>query len=179
MDIEAEIIRELSPILNLPITIARNAGNMKNFQFGRVRPSPTGKGTVGESGLHVECPWRILADDRILTGSEDLHEPAEDGGELDDDDLRFGNLQQKLLGTIFGTYDPATRSLVDETNALVVTAIHADRFGGLDLEIAGGFRLQVFPSGSREEEWRFISHEPNYFHVVLKGGRLSKRRRRQ
>ena len=34
---------------------------MKSFQFEPIRPHPSGKGTVGNFELHVQCPWRILS----------------------------------------------------------------------------------------------------------------------
>jgi hypothetical protein len=46
MDTENAITSRLASILNLPLTIARDAGNMKNFQFGAIRPHPSGKGKL-------------------------------------------------------------------------------------------------------------------------------------
>ena len=173
MDIEARITRRLLPILNLPLTIARDAGNMKNFQFGTIRDHPSGDGTIGDYALHIQCPWRIVADGRILTGSADYYEPVVEGEEVNLDDRRSGNLQRKLLGSLFPTCDARTRSQINETTAVIVTAVHADRFGGLDVELSGGFRLQIFPSGSRGEDWRFFSPRGDDRHFVVEGGRPS------
>lgn len=148
---------------------------MKNFQFGKIRPHPLGKGTVGDFALHVQCPWRLVTNDRILTGSADYYEPADEAEEVNLDDHRSGNLQRKRLREVFATYDETTRSLLNETNALIVTAVYADRFGGLDLELSGGFRLQVFPSGSRGENWRFFSPGTDDDHFVIDGGQQATR----
>ena len=172
MDIDAQITNRLSSVLGLPLAIARDAGNMKNFQFGRIRPDPSGKGTIGDFALHLSCPWRLVTGNRILTGSADYFEPAVEGGAVNPDDRRSGNLQRTRLREIFTAYDPKTHSLVNETDALIVTAVHSDQFGGLDLDLSGGFRLQVFPTGSRGEDWRFLSPENEEDHFVIEGGRL-------
>jgi hypothetical protein len=170
MDIETQVMHKLSSVLSLPLAIARDAGNMKNFQFGKIRPHPSGKGTVGDFALHVQCPWRLVTNEGILTGSADYSEPAVEGEEVNLDDRRSGNLQRKRLREIFGTYDAETRSLINEADTLIVTAVHTDRFGGLDIELSGGFRLQVFPNGSRGENWRFFSPGNDEDHFVVEGG---------
>lgn len=48
MDLDTQIVRKLSAILSLPLAIARDAADMKNFQFGKIRPRPMGKGTIGD-----------------------------------------------------------------------------------------------------------------------------------
>lgn len=111
-----------------------------------------------------------MTSDRIVTGSADYYEPPGAGEEVNLDDHRAGNLQRKRLREVFATYDESTRSLINEADALIVTAVHADRFGGLDLELSGGFRLQVFPSGSCGEDWRFFSPGTDDDHFVIEGG---------
>jgi hypothetical protein len=71
MGVEDQIVQTLSAIVGLPLTIARDSGNMKNFQFGKIRPHPSATGTVGDFALHIQCPWRLMKNDRILTGSAD------------------------------------------------------------------------------------------------------------
>ena len=118
---------------------------MKNFQFGKIRPHPTSKGTVGDYALHVQCPWRLVTCDSILTGSADYYEPAVEGEIVNVDDCGSGNLQRKRLLEVFGAYDESTRSPINATDTLIVTTVQADRFGGLDLELSGGFRPASFP----------------------------------
>jgi hypothetical protein len=172
MDIETQILNRLSSVVGLPLAIARDAGNMKNFQFGKIRPDPSGKGTIGDFALHLSCPWRLVTNNRILTGSADYFEPAVESEDVNLDDQRSGNLQRRRLREIFTDYDSKTRSLVNETDARIVTAVHSDQFGGLDLDLTGGFRLQVFPTGSRGEDWRFFSPGNEEDHFVIEGGHL-------
>ncbi len=47
---------------------------MRNLHFGPLRKS---KGTiVGAFALHIQCPWRLEAKGKILTGFHDHYEPA-------------------------------------------------------------------------------------------------------
>jgi hypothetical protein len=166
MDTETQVMSKLSSLVGLRLSIARDAGNMKNFQFGQIRPHPSGKGTVGDFALHVQCPWRFVANNRILTGSADYYESAVEGEEVNLDDRQSGNLQRKRLQEIFGTYDAETHSLINETDSLTVISVHTDCLGGFDLELSGGFQLQVFPDGSRTENWRFFSPGDDDSHFV-------------
>ena len=144
---------------------------MKNFQFGTIGPHPSGKGTIGDFALHIQCPWRIVNSEGIVTGSADYYEPAEAGAEVEKNDSHTGNLQQRRLGDLLGSYDATTRSLVNSTAQLIVQSARADDFGGFELELSGGFRLQVFPDGSREEDWRFFAPGSEEGHLVIAGGR--------
>ena len=144
---------------------------MKNFQFGIIGPHPFGKGTIGEFALHIECPWRIVSSEGIVTGSADYYEPVEARAEVDANDSHTGNLQQKRLGDLLGSYDASTRSWVNSRAELTVQSVRVDDFGGFDLEFSGGLLLQVFPDGSREENWRFFAPGSEEEHVVIAGGR--------
>jgi hypothetical protein len=139
---------------------------MKNFQFGRIRSHPSGKGTVGDLALHVQCPWRLVTTTGILTGSADYYEPAVEGEEVDLNDRESGNLQRKNLRELFQSYDAETRSLVNNSDSLIVTSLDADRFGGFDLELSGGVHLQVFPDGARGENWRLFSSGDDESHFI-------------
>ena len=53
---------------------------------------------------------------------------------------------------------------------LVVIAAYADNLGGADLLLSGDYRLQIFPDGSLEEDWRFVELQGR--HIVIEGGRV-------
>src|ERR1700722_104032 len=86
MSIESQVMSKLSSVVGLPLCIVRDAADLKNFQFGKIRPNPSGKGTVGDFALHVQCSWRLVTNDHILTGSADYYEPAVEGEEVNLDD---------------------------------------------------------------------------------------------
>jgi hypothetical protein len=166
MDIEATVMSKLASLVGLRLGIARDAAGMKNFQFGVIRPHLSGKGTVGDFALHVQCPWRLVTTTQVLTGSADYYEPAVEGEDVNLDDHQSGNLQRKRLQALFQTYDAETRSLINKSDSLTVISLHADRFGGLDFELSGGVRLQLFPDGSRGENWRFFSPGNDDSHFI-------------
>ncbi|WP_312469605.1 hypothetical protein [Rhizobium sp.] len=143
---------------------------MKVFHFGDIRPHPSGRGTVGAYALHVQCPWRIVSDNTIVTGTSDRFLGAAEGQETDHDDPRSGSLQFARTESLLKGYDDATRSFVNVTDQLVVLAAHADGFGGADLLLSGDCRLQIFPDGSLAEDWRFVELEG--LHVVVEGGQV-------
>jgi hypothetical protein len=155
-EIEATILSALQVIIGLPLSIARNAGNMKGFHFGRIRPHHMeGKGTVGEYALHVQCPWRIVQAGKILTGLQDYYEEQADEA----DESAHGserNLQEKKLFQLLRGYDPSTRSLVNATDGLIVRTIDADAYGGLEIGFSNALYLQIFPDSSVGEAWRFF-----------------------
>jgi hypothetical protein len=173
-DIKAEIARSLTRLFGLPLSIARDAADLKNFGFGTIKPHPSGKGTIGQYALHLQCPWRIVGSDGIVTGSSDYYEPVEQDGEVDLEDRQASSLQRKRLGELLRSYDAGTRSWVNGTDRLAVEAVVVHDFGGFELELSGNFRLQVFPCGSRGEDWRFFEPGTESEHLVIAGGRISR-----
>jgi hypothetical protein len=174
LDTKAQINRLLSKLIGLPLAIARDAASMKNFQFGVVRPHPSGDGTIGQYALHIQCPWRLLGREGIVTGSYYYYEPADADKEVDLNDRQAGNLQRKHLGDLLRKYDASTRSWVNDTAHLVVEAVAADDFGSLELILSGDFRLQIVPCGTGGEDWRFFAPGSEEDHLVIEGGRVSK-----
>jgi hypothetical protein len=170
---KAQITRSLSRLISLPLSIARDAASMKNFQFGAVKPHPSGDGTVGQYALHIQCPWRLLGREGIVTGSYDYYEPVDADKEVDLNDRQAGNLQRKRLGDLLRKYDASTRSWVNDTGHLVVEAVSADDCGGFELMLSGDFRLQIVPCGTRGEDWRFFAPGIEEHHLVIEGGRIS------
>jgi len=161
-------------LIGLPLSIARNAADMKGFHFGSIRPhySRTGRvGTVGQYALHIQCPWRIVGGDAIVTGSSDRFQGPREDIDYNDEDARGGSLQSVRLEELLKGFDASTSSFVNATENLVVQAVQADNYGGLDIALTGGLKLQIFPAGSNGEDWRFIDVEGG--DIVIEAGRLS------
>jgi hypothetical protein len=157
-------------LVGLQLSIARNAADMTIFHFGPIRPHSSGSGTVGAYALHIQCPWRLTAGARIVTGTSDRFVGPAEGLEPNDDDRRMGNLQLVRIEELLQGFDETTRSFVNATGDLFVTKAVTDGFGGLDMALSGGYRLQLFPDGSIEEDWRFVEVQGR--HVVVGGGRV-------
>lgn len=174
--IAVEIVNELKPLVGLKLSIARRAANMRIFHFGEVRTFKNG--TVGDYALHVQCPWRVEGPDGIVTGSDDLWEPAEisEGFDRDSWDNETGeNLQDRKIGDLLGGYDPSTRSFVNPTDRLIVETLDADGGGGVTVVLSGNFRLLVFPDGTRHESWRLLQPATDKPHFVVFANRVEGR----
>jgi len=140
-----------------------------SFQFGAVKTHPTETGMIGQYALHIECPWRIAlaecawripSNNLIVSGSGDWREPAERGD------------NSKALTELFQDYDEGSKSWVNISNKLVVQQVESDDYGGLDIHLSGGYRLQAFPHGRSGEAWRLFQPGTEGPHLAMDGGRL-------
>ena len=94
--------------------------------------------------VHIQCPWRLLHQDKILVGSDDFYIPATGMDELEDfiGATRFDEKRNKFFSVI-------------ESTALVVLKVVVDRLGGLTLKFGNDYVLEAFPCDSNNEEaWR-------------------------
>ena len=149
----------LSPLIGLRLSASYRAADMRIFHFGTMRK--VAKGSVGEYALHVQCPWRIQTNDRIITGRHDLFTPVEVPAGFDWKNWTWdGNetLQDRL-----------TSDLLANTE-LTVQAVITDRHGGVTLNLSGGYVLVLFPASSRGEDWRVFVPNCEH-HFVVSGGR--------
>lgn len=173
MSLPLTAIEALQPLVGLSLSIVRSAAGVRVFHFGEIKPHPRSSGTVGEYALHVQCPWRLIGTDGVITGSADLYEPPRLGGVIDRNDPKSGCLQDARLSALLGGYDPATRSHTNATAGLVVVSVHADRFGSVEIALSGGVCLQLFPDGSFCEDWRFFKPQDQSEHFAIEGGRIA------
>jgi hypothetical protein len=165
-----QVLRFLTPLTGLQLSVARRAADMRVFHFGRVRV--TEGGSVGDFALHIQCPWRINRRDEILTGRSDLWQPVDADGDVDWDNWDYdtdGNLQDHKLATLLAGYDSRTRSSVNTTDLLMVEGIDADDHGGVTISLSGGYQLVIFPSGSTGEDWRLLGSAGDKHFVVVGG----------
>jgi hypothetical protein len=171
-----EIITHLRPLVGLKLSIARRAADLRIFQFGPIRKVE--QGSIGDYALHIQCPWRIEGPQGIVTGRSDLWEPADASPEIDWKNWNYDrdeNLQDKCVGGWLGSYDPQTRSFVNESDQLVVEAVQADIYGGAMIILSGSYRLVLFPAGTRGEDWRIFQPGTDEPHFVISGGRIENR----
>jgi hypothetical protein len=164
-----DFARHFAPLVGRQLSILRRGGDMLILHFGSIRRVE--RGTVGDYALHIQCPWRLEGRQGIITGRADLWEPVDTAGGFDPDQWNYdtdGNLQDARLGELFAR-DPLTRSLVNTGDQFVV---EADRFGGVALELSGGYRLALFPAGTRGECWRLFRPDNEAPHIVFESGQI-------
>lgn len=146
-----QIVVAFGPVYGLKLAMSRNAGSVKIFHFGDIKPHPDGKGTAGQFALHVRCPWRIVESSQIPT------------------------LQQAILARLFSQYDAGTESYINNSDELVVQQVEADDYGGLKIHLSGGYRVEVFPDGIHGEDWRLFEPGRGAMHFIIEGGRFGHR----
>ncbi len=70
------------------------------------------------------------------------------------------SLQEKRLLELLQGYDPETQSCENITDLLEVESVNADVYGGVEIQMSGGYRLQIVPVSSSEdpddEIWRLF-----------------------
>jgi hypothetical protein len=169
-DNQARLESCLQALVGLPLSIARDAADMKVFHFGTIRPHPSGRGTVGAYALHIQCPWRFIDEKTVVTGTSDRFIEPTEGTAVNDDDPKSGNLQLIKIASLLKGYDAETNSFVNATQQLIVIAVKTDNYSGADLLLSGGYRLQIFPDGSLGEDWRLVEFQGR--HVVIEGGHV-------
>jgi len=116
---------------------------------------------VGEYALHVQCSWRVLDEDQLVTGSADIYRPRPGWtGEGDFDwDVQGANRFDGRAGKL-------TAHLADEP--VVVTSVDVTEWGDLVISLSHGFRVDVLRTGSVQEEgWRFFRPYRDDDHVVV------------
>jgi hypothetical protein len=168
-----EVRLKLQPLIGLKLSRMALAADMRTLQFGNTE-ARIGGGVVGEYALHVQCPWRLEDDARMITGSDDLYEPAEQSEQLTEsfDWEKGDSLQERTLRDLLKGYDTNTKQIVNSTSLLTVDAVQADSAGGFCLGLSGGYRFLVFPNGTRREAWRLFKPskdgiESNERHFVI------------
>jgi hypothetical protein len=160
----AESAREhLRPLIGLRLSASYRAADMRVFHFGRMHV--IGGGAVGEYALHVQCPWRIETEDRIITGHDDLFLPAEETEDFDWESWDWDGgetLQDRLVSDFLAKTEPSVQDL------------NTDRYGGAKLSLSGGYSLVLFPADSQGEDWRVFKPNSEGEHFVVSGGRVEK-----
>ena len=129
---------------------------------------------MGAYALHVNCPWRLVTPEKIITGSSDYWQPSDwhkNSVSWEKEGRPTPHLQEKRILELFLGYDPDTKSCENITSWLVVEKVDSDNYGGVEIYLTGNYRLQLFPDSTDEdpiiqEEWRLL--EPYGVHFVLR-----------
>jgi hypothetical protein len=154
-ELENKVTPALSSLIGLNLTIAKSTGDLRAFHFGAVEV--VGKALMGMYSLHLSCPWRIEKDEKIIIGSGDHYERAEDNKNPTwEVGMIWGTYQQQVLRQILGGVDPETNTIINDGELMVVESVAADSYCGATISFSTGYRLVVFPSSARGEHWRLL-----------------------
>ncbi len=155
----------LHDLIGLQLTKTTRAANMECLKFGEQQVVSTNGELweVGEFGIHLQCSWRFVDEEKILIGSQDVYEPEDENAEYDEDfDWEAGNLR-----------DIKMRKLID-TNKLVVETTTADNYGGAEIRFSNKVKLQLFPAYSKIDDyceyWRLLDNRvESKKHIIVSG----------
>lgn len=119
--------------------------------------------TVSRVAVHVQCPWRVTAGERVLIGSADIFAPAAES-------------TAEAAPTIAEEFDwekHRTRfderaSALLEGPALVVRSAALGSAGRLLISFSAGEVFEAFPDGSLDREaWRIFRMDRALPHFVV------------
>ncbi|MGP3956222.1 hypothetical protein ACTWPT_09525 [Nonomuraea sp. 3N208] len=106
--------------------------------------------------LHLQCPFRITYESRVILGSADLawlEREVRGTGETESERTMYDFMADRVDAT-FTELRPT------------VTAVRVSPFGDLHVDLEREFTVQAFPAGSgRAEAWRFLRRGAE--HVVF------------
>ena len=74
-------------------------------------------------------------------------------------------------------YDSAGVAVIDN-GQIEVLKIDSDELGGFNVTLSGGYKLEVFPDSSEDDEqsehWRFFNRKENNPHFIVTGSGIEK-----
>lgn len=152
--------------MGMQLSVLHHAGSMRIFHFGEI--SEANEGVSGQYAMHVQCPWRLLQGDTIITGSGDWYEPVDENIDLDSwEPARGGSVQEKKLRVLLACPEEVSRTIINRTGKYFVKQMLADEVGGCKVVFSENISLILFPSGSVAEAWRLIPLDTNAPHFVV------------
>jgi hypothetical protein len=119
---------------------------------------------VGDSAIHVQCPWRISRLGRIVIAYHDFY--YNPGGKALDDWDSMGKSRFDSVAALLCTEFETTPSLVASGDV--------DDVGGFSLLFSRDYRLDVFPDDSLDssEHWRIFKPGDRSRHFVFERMKL-------
>ena len=162
----------LSAIVDLELSYIRHLGTARNFGFGPVISRAPGRGSVATFALHVDCPWRFCIGDRIVVGSFDKWDRADDGDAVEglDEIEPAETLEHAMMADLFGG-EGTTEAEVLLDHGPRVIEVRDTGPGSFVIAFEGDLRLEVFAVTSRTEAWRFFRPGAYGDHLVFENGR--------
>lgn len=167
-----DIAGALNRLVGLPMIGRRRAADLEAFRFGsrfEVNTHTGDRRGVSQYDLHVQCPWRIIAQDRILVGYSDHFMPPTGTQEEDFDPreaqvTRRDELLDQFLAPPLG--DP--RMVVSSSASLI---------GDVSIGFDDDSVLELFPdmaSGDDQSEfWRLLLPDGRHLIVTPRGIELN------
>jgi len=151
--IAAQTQENLRQLLGQRLLGSRNFCETRHFYFGE--PSLAAGLREPCYTLGLECPWRIQTAERIIVGSEDYYQRADDNTDpLWEPGAESGHLQDQGLAEWLGELKDG--DVINTGPGLIVNSVEADRYGGFQIRLTGGYSIAVVPCSRDQMEWIFM-----------------------
>jgi hypothetical protein len=160
-----EINTQAGKLVGLKLQYAGRASNLFWMGFGDIveiiRRGRTEE--TAEYALHIQCSWRITLGNKIVVASRDFYSPNSQLVEKNEDfewDVQGNNRFDELIQTF-----------IKDNSELIVLQIDSDEIGGLNVLLSGGYKLEVFPDSSEDDEysehWRLFNRKEESAHFIV------------
>jgi hypothetical protein len=148
-----ETQEDLQRLIGQTLLKSRNFCGTRHFYFGESSLKPDTDRPCYTLGL--ECPWRIQTRERIVVGSEDYDPPPEGKANPTAEPATMSILlQDQRLAELLGELRDG--DVTNTGHELTVDSVEADRYGGFQVGMTGGYSLAVFPCSREQMEWILI-----------------------
>ncbi|MCI0607853.1 MAG: hypothetical protein L0Z71_02180 [Anaerolineae bacterium] len=170
------IENKLKLLLGLPLWDVRRSASLVWFDFGeKISQVKTRKGEtvlVAEYKIDTESAWHIrgkkgivvASADRFYAGGKDPYKGFED---IDWEDKLGENRCDERLEKFIKQY---------KKSPLVVVSAEANAWGGLIINLSGGFVIEIFKQNTvNNEYWRMfesVNKGKNHFVVTARGAKI-------
>lgn len=159
-----KIEQALQVLIGQELTNNAGAASMEFLHFGVYSIHEKNGYITGFYRLHIQSPWRIIQDDKLLIGFDDIYEPDSEHQDVPFEEFKYtdGNLRDEKM-----------EQLLEKSPRLKVETIQVDNMGGFVLYFTKNTRLEVIPMSTKtdghNEYWRFIAQEEEKnLHFVVK-----------
>ena len=144
------MIEELKKVEGKKINEIGRAADMLWIGFGEKTEKifPNGKTKQRHAySLHLQCPWRIVDNSKVILGSYDMYITK-----CENDEYEYAS------GDDFNTiFDENAKLFNKDIFPLNVLKVQLDAIGNIKIEFQHNYYLEVFIHSSIEKEfWRFI-----------------------
>lgn len=104
----------------------------------------------GSMGLNVQCPWRMLKQDKIILGNNDIYIPKKESLNFD---------WWEIGGSIF---DEKSEKIINDLLPLKVIDVIVNEIGDFSIRFEKEIVFEVILNGAfKTEFWRFINFKTN------------------
>jgi hypothetical protein len=155
----------LQALIGLPLWSAGRAVNLIWLQFGNKHRVTNRFGepktkTVGDYALHLQMPWRMTQEGKVLVGFQDLFAPAVRASRSSFDWRIPGATRcDRRLKAQFGR----------NKQPWIVQRVEADSLGGIRMSFENGAVLETFSATTTQGEiWRLFQPYTEAPHTVVR-----------